>query len=162
VQGGVICRNTGNLAGAMAGSRSKVKKSRNELNEESKADGRGEGSAAVHPLGFDPVFYSSPDKFSLDPVSPSSFPQHSANDTQQQTLKLKVLPAHFQKAWDLSKNAAKSIPMTFFMLWIAGSSIQIFSIALIAMNLMNPVKSIFTVQSSRFSSRLGKFILTAR
>ncbi|KAG5463801.1 MAG: hypothetical protein BJ554DRAFT_6358 [Olpidium bornovanus] len=40
-----------------------------------------------------------------------------------------------QKAWDVALGAAKGIPMNAFMLWMAGSGVQIFSIMITAMML---------------------------
>ena len=47
-----------------------------------------------------------------------------------------------QKAWEVALAPAKSIPMTLFMLYMVGNSIQIFSIIITFMNIMNPIKAI--------------------
>lgn len=59
------------------------------------------------------------------------------NTAETNTLKLK-------KAWDMSISSCKGIPMTAFMLWMAGDSIQIFSILILAMNFFNSIKAIIS------------------
>ena len=46
-----------------------------------------------------------------------------------------------QKAWEVALAPAKSIPMTLFMLYMVGNSIQIFSSIITFMNIMNPFES---------------------
>lgn len=58
-----------------------------------------------------------------------------------------------KRAWDISFGPFKSIPMNAFMLWMSGGSLQIFSVAITAMQLFSSVKIIllfFNSSSSLF------------
>ncbi|KAG8993085.1 hypothetical protein FRB94_002673 [Tulasnella sp. JGI-2019a] len=52
-----------------------------------------------------------------------------------------------KRAWDLAISPAKSLPMNGFMLYMSGSSLQIFSIGILAMLLMNPVKAVASINN---------------
>jgi len=47
-----------------------------------------------------------------------------------------------KKAWEVAKGPGKSILMTVFMLWMAGSGVNIFSIMITLYAIINPVKAI--------------------
>ncbi|KAH7869592.1 hypothetical protein F5879DRAFT_986747 [Lentinula edodes] len=47
-----------------------------------------------------------------------------------------------KRAWDLAISPAKSLPMQFFMLYMSGSGVQIFSMGIIFMLLSSPFKNI--------------------
>lgn len=53
-----------------------------------------------------------------------------------------------KKAWDMAKSPAKSIFFTMLMLWMSGSSINIFSIMMVGMALWTPLRSMFTFSSA--------------
>jgi len=59
-----------------------------------------------------------------------------------------------RKAWEIAKSPGKSILTTAIFAWMAGSTLNIFSIMITAMMLFNPLKSMFSVNSafSKFSS----------
>lgn len=53
-----------------------------------------------------------------------------------------------KKAWDTAKSPAKSIFFTMLMLWMSGSSINIFSIMMVGMALWTPLRSMLTFTSA--------------
>ncbi|KAG2204883.1 hypothetical protein INT46_009836 [Mucor plumbeus] len=59
-----------------------------------------------------------------------------------------------QRAWDVAMGPAKSIPMNAIMIYMSGTSLQIFTVMVTAMLFFNPVKAIMTTQQtfSRFES----------
>ncbi|KAG9003907.1 hypothetical protein FRB90_011092 [Tulasnella sp. 427] len=46
-----------------------------------------------------------------------------------------------KRAWELATSPAKSLPMNAFMLYMSGNNLQIFSIGILVMLLMNPFKA---------------------
>eukprot|EP01135_Chromosphaera_perkinsii_P006556 Nk52_evm1s542 gene=Nk52_evmTU1s542 len=90
------------------------------------------------------------DSSSMTPASQS--PPGSSNKTlheledrvgsrqkdENEALKLK-------KAWDVALGPGKSIPMNAFMMYMAGNTVQIFSIMITGMMFFNPVKALFSV-----------------
>jgi len=52
-----------------------------------------------------------------------------------------------KKAWEVAKGPGKQILMTAFMLWMAGSGVNIFSIMITMYNIINPVKAIIATNS---------------
>ena len=46
------------------------------------------------------------------------------------------------KAWELAMSPAKTLPMNMMMMWMSGSSVQIFSMMVVAMMITNPLKGI--------------------
>ncbi|KIO32972.1 hypothetical protein M407DRAFT_241209 [Tulasnella calospora MUT 4182] len=50
-----------------------------------------------------------------------------------------------KRAWDLAISPAKSLPMNGFMLYMSGNSLQIFSIGILVMLLMNPFKAVANI-----------------
>uniref|UniRef100_A0A7S4HY57 ER membrane protein complex subunit 4 n=1 Tax=Vannella robusta TaxID=1487602 RepID=A0A7S4HY57_9EUKA len=52
-----------------------------------------------------------------------------------------------KKAWEVAKSPMGGIFMTMFMLWLSGSSVNIFSISITMYSLINPIKAIFNVSS---------------
>ncbi|KAG8855693.1 hypothetical protein FRB96_006737 [Tulasnella sp. 330] len=54
-----------------------------------------------------------------------------------------------KRAWDLAISPAKSLPMNAFMLYMSGSSLQIFSIGILAMLLLNPVKAMAGINNGK-------------
>ncbi|KAG8974536.1 hypothetical protein FRC05_007168 [Tulasnella sp. 425] len=50
-----------------------------------------------------------------------------------------------KRAWELAISPAKSLPMNAFMLYMSGNSLQIFSIGILVMLLMNPFKAVANI-----------------
>lgn len=48
----------------------------------------------------------------------------------------------------MAVSPAKSLPMNAFMLYMSGNSVQIFSIGILVMLLLNPLKAIANINSS--------------
>jgi len=67
-----------------------------------------------------------------------------------------------KKAWEVAKGPGKSIFMTAFMLWMAGSGVNIFSIMITLYAIMNPVKAILGTNSmfTKFEDSKHSLILT--
>ncbi|CAJ0942891.1 unnamed protein product, partial [Mesorhabditis belari] len=53
-----------------------------------------------------------------------------------------------KRAWDVAMGPAKSLPMNMFMMYMAGRSISIFPIMMVAMMLWRPLKTMFSVNST--------------
>lgn len=53
------------------------------------------------------------------------------------------------KAWEAAYAPAKTIPMNFMMMWMSGNSVQIFSMMVVAMMIMNPLRGIMSINSGR-------------
>lgn len=54
------------------------------------------------------------------------------------------------KAWEAAMAPAKSIPMNLMMLYMSGNGVQIFSMMVVYMTVVNPLKGITTVNTGRF------------
>lgn len=67
------------------------------------------------------------------------------------TLKLK-------KAWEVALAPVKSLPMTFFMMYMSGNSLQIFSIMMVYMAFKNPIVGLVGTNQAfeRFESDTNK------
>ena len=67
------------------------------------------------------------------------------------TLKLK-------KAWEVALAPVKGLPMTAFMMYMSGNSLQIFSIMMVWMAFKNPIVGIMSTQQAfeRFESESNK------
>jgi hypothetical protein len=55
-----------------------------------------------------------------------------------------------KRAWDLALQPVKSLPMNVFMMYMAGSTISIFPIMMVAMMAWRPVKAFMTLQACPF------------
>ncbi|KAJ1649577.1 hypothetical protein IWQ61_009383 [Dispira simplex] len=53
-----------------------------------------------------------------------------------------------KKAWDQSFSPAKSLPMTLFMMWMSGNSVQIFNLVITVMMFFQPVKALSSVHEA--------------
>lgn len=53
-----------------------------------------------------------------------------------------------QKSWELAKSPFKQLLMTAFMLYMSGSAIQIFSIMMLIMSFIQPIRAIFNVKET--------------
>ena len=62
-------------------------------------------------------------------------------------------PARAQKAWDIAKGPIKSVPMNLFMMWMAGNTVHIFSLMMVFMLVMNPVKNLGNVSAGTWQRR---------
>jgi hypothetical protein len=60
----------------------------------------------------------------------------------------KLIQAKQRAAMNIAYGPGKSLLTTGFMLWMSGSSIQIFSIMMTGMALFNPLKAIFSVNDA--------------
>lgn len=56
-----------------------------------------------------------------------------------------------KRAWDAAISPGKSLPMNAFMLYMSGGGVQIFSIGILAMLLINPIKAFGTINSGEWS-----------
>ncbi|KAI8822440.1 uncharacterized protein EV422DRAFT_566132 [Fimicolochytrium jonesii] len=107
------------------------------------ADARPSRNVKLDPPGFAEVQDASrPSK------KTQSAEDQSARDTELANLKMK-------KAWETAIAVGKSIPMNAFMLYMSGNSIQIFSVMVTVMMLINAIKAILNTNTvfERFSSR---------
>jgi len=94
----------------------------------------------VDPMGFSASAYDAPARSTVNRRSRKQRTGSTATDEEDDDaarvhLKLK-------KAWDIALAPAKTIPMNAFMLWMSGSGIQIFSILITGMLLMQPVRAL--------------------
>ncbi|KAF8599787.1 DUF1077-domain-containing protein [Ceratobasidium sp. AG-I] len=53
-----------------------------------------------------------------------------------------------KRAWDMAISPAKSLPMNAFMLYMSGNGVQIFSIGILVMLLLNPIKAVASINSA--------------
>ena len=67
------------------------------------------------------------------------------------TLKLK-------KAWEVALAPIKSLPMTFFMMYMSGNTLQIFSIMMVFMAFKNPIMGLVGTNQAfeRFETETNK------
>ncbi|CAG8687508.1 24007_t:CDS:2 [Dentiscutata erythropus] len=66
--------------------------------------------------------------------------QISQTDKDQEELKRK-------KAWEAAISPGKNIPMSVFMLWMSGNSVQIFSVMITGMLFFQPIKALMSIES---------------
>ncbi|SCU86449.1 LAMI_0D02124g1_1 [Lachancea mirantina] len=92
-------------------------------------------------------------KFDNSLPSPPSFKQANNGSktaksaTKQDSVKAKDLNGiAVQKAWQISLQPAKSIPLNMVMSYMSGSSLQIISIMTALMLISNPVKSVVNIR----------------
>jgi hypothetical protein len=52
-----------------------------------------------------------------------------------------------QKAWEIAKGPIKQLPMNIFMMWMAGNTVHIFSLMMVFMMVMNPIKALSNVSA---------------
>ncbi|CAO3688206.1 unnamed protein product [Rhizopus stolonifer] len=67
--------------------------------------------------------------------------------------------SRMKRAWDVALAPAKSVPMSLFMMYMSGNSLQIFSVMITAtMLFLQPIKAIMSAQEtfSRFESTDSK------
>ncbi|KAK4509044.1 uncharacterized protein ATC70_007394 [Mucor velutinosus] len=97
-------------------------------------------SKVSNPVGYEP---STLQKYTKNERSS----RQGNQDNNQVAIKMK-------RAWDVAMGPAKSIPMNAIMIYMSGTSLQIFTVMVTAMLFFNPVKAIMTTQQtfSRFES----------
>ncbi|KAI0401790.1 hypothetical protein F4802DRAFT_578413 [Xylaria palmicola] len=78
-------------------------------------------------------------------------PRKQPTPDEMDTLKLK-------KAWEVALAPVKSLPMTFFMMYMSGNSLQIFSIMMVYMAFKNPIMGLLGTNQAfeRFESDTNK------
>ncbi|KAK5624727.1 hypothetical protein RRF57_000443 [Xylaria bambusicola] len=78
-------------------------------------------------------------------------PRKQPTPEEMDTLKLK-------KAWEVALAPIKSLPMTFFMMYMSGNSLQIFSIMMVYMAFKNPIMGLVGTNQAfeRFESDTNK------
>ncbi|KAI2638130.1 hypothetical protein GGS21DRAFT_509909 [Xylaria nigripes] len=78
-------------------------------------------------------------------------PRQQPTPKEMDTLKLK-------KAWEVALAPIKSLPMTFFMMYMSGNSLQIFSIMMVYMAFKNPIMGLVGTNQAfeRFESDTNK------
>ncbi|KAI0553633.1 hypothetical protein F4679DRAFT_429813 [Xylaria curta] len=78
-------------------------------------------------------------------------PRKQPTPEEMDTLKLK-------KAWEVALAPIKSLPMTFFMMYMSGNSLQIFSIMMVYMAFKNPIVGLVGTNQAfeRFESDTNK------
>jgi len=64
-----------------------------------------------------------------------------------------------KKAWEVATGPLKSIFMTLFVLWMSGSSVHIFSLMCLIYTLMNPIRSILSVNAAFLQFEGGKSLI---
>ncbi|GAP87355.1 putative ER membrane duf1077 domain-containing protein [Rosellinia necatrix] len=82
---------------------------------------------------------------------PKVQPRKQPTPEEMDTLKLK-------KAWEVALAPIKSLPMTFFMMYMSGNSLQIFSIMMVFMAFKNPIMGLVGTNQAfeRFESDTNK------
>ncbi|KAI1430083.1 hypothetical protein F5Y12DRAFT_709636 [Xylaria sp. FL1777] len=120
----------------------------------------------VTDLSFPPVYKSKGGSISDPPGYPSQSgtlskkqaakeskvqPRKQPTPEEMDTLKLK-------KAWEVALAPVKSLPMTFFMMYMSGNSLQIFSIMMVYMAFKNPIVGLVGTNQAfeRFESDTNK------
>eukprot|EP00744_Colponema_vietnamica_P015937 GILI01022350.1.p1 GENE.GILI01022350.1~~GILI01022350.1.p1 ORF type:complete len:186 (+),score=32.74 GILI01022350.1:54-560(+) len=86
---------------------------------------------------------SVPEPFGSKPSLADSEESRPTKQSQTQTKELKI-----KKCWETATAPAKNIFMNVFMLWMAGSSVHIFSIMIVFMTMMTPLKAVLSVNSA--------------
>ncbi|GAN04716.1 hypothetical protein MAM1_0071d04180 [Mucor ambiguus] len=94
-------------------------------------------SKVSNPVGYEP---STLQKYTKNERSN----RQGNQDNNQVAIKMK-------RAWDVAMGPAKSIPMNAIMIYMSGTSLQIFTVMVTAMLFFNPVKAIMTTQQSMYS-----------
>eukprot|EP00742_Colponemidia_sp_Colp-10_P002096 GILJ01002238.1.p1 GENE.GILJ01002238.1~~GILJ01002238.1.p1 ORF type:complete len:173 (-),score=21.31 GILJ01002238.1:86-604(-) len=78
--------------------------------------------------------------------SSNSDVEESRNTTKQSQTASREIKE--KKAWETATAPGKSFFMTLFMLWMSGSGVNIFSMMMTFMAMMNPVKALLNVSSA--------------
>ncbi|KAI8994890.1 hypothetical protein BDB01DRAFT_841177 [Pilobolus umbonatus] len=97
-----------------------------------------------NPIGFEPLALQRQSK----PEKSARQLDSSDKDDMQAAIKMK-------RAWDVAMGPAKSIPMNAMMIYMSGTSLQIFTVMITAMLFFQPFKAIMSVQQTfnRFESK---------
>ncbi|CDR88625.1 related to EMC4-member of a transmembrane complex required for efficient folding of proteins in the ER [Sporisorium scitamineum] len=89
----------------------------------------------------DPIGFTDPDAISKKQSKSKSSSSSVAQRADPAALKM-------DKAWELAYSPAKSLPMNVIMLYMSGSSVQIFSMMAVGMLITSPLKGISSMNSS--------------
>jgi hypothetical protein len=76
-------------------------------------------------------------------LAPVSEHNHDKKEEEKNLVDLKLA-----KCQEMANSPMKSIPMTLFLLWVSGNQVNIFPIIITVMNIMNPIKAIFSVDET--------------
>ncbi|EPZ33669.1 Protein of unknown function DUF1077, TMEM85 domain-containing protein [Rozella allomycis CSF55] len=101
-----------------------------------------------------------PPKSSLSFENPPGF-DFKSKPTRKPEKQGSIANLKAKKAWDAALAPGKSIFMTLFMLWMSGSSVQIFSLMITGMSLYNPIKALCQLNNifSAFESKGESFFM---
>jgi hypothetical protein len=86
-------------------------------------------------------------------IKPQGFSGNKIEAVESKTSAKKInLTEHsvlkHKKSWEIVVGVLKGIPMNLFMMWMVGNSVQIFSIMMCGMLLLNPVRGILSVATT--------------
>eukprot|EP00299_Pterocystis_sp_00344_P013386 c6553_g2_i1.p1 GENE.c6553_g2_i1~~c6553_g2_i1.p1 ORF type:complete len:159 (+),score=21.49 c6553_g2_i1:39-515(+) len=87
------------------------------------------------------------DKKSAEVAPPPGYSQSHTNESAG-GKKLSKEALDKKRAWAIALAPAKNIPMTMFMMWMSGDSVNIFSMSIVFFTAFNGLKSLFTVNSA--------------
>ena len=115
----------------------------------SKKGSKEESSSSNGPIAWS--FDLNISKSNVDPplgfVKSTSLSTDKADTEVSKTDEAKLLALKKKRAMDMGTAPGKQLFMTMFMLWMAGGGVHIFSIMIVGMSVMNPIKAITSVQS---------------
>eukprot|EP00124_Ichthyophonus_hoferi_P000251 Ihof_evm7s9 gene=Ihof_evmTU7s9 len=60
----------------------------------------------------------------------------------------KLIQLREAKAWEIAQSPMKAIPMNIFMMWMMGSTMQIFTMIMLVMAFVGPIKGLGTVRQT--------------
>ncbi|KAG7694951.1 hypothetical protein KL930_001274 [Ogataea haglerorum] len=92
------------------------------------------GKSISSPPGFDEQFYR---QWKEGKVKPQGKISNKNSDLEE--LK-------YERAWDLAKSPAKSIPMNLIMMYMSPNSLQLIPVVMVLMLFVNSIKEIFQVR----------------
>ncbi|KAI1299155.1 hypothetical protein F5Y03DRAFT_253081 [Xylaria venustula] len=120
----------------------------------------------VTDLSFPPTFKSKsgsiPDPRGYPSLAGSLSKKQAAKESKAQTRKQptpeEMDTLKLKKAWEVALAPVKSLPMTFFMMYMSGNSLQIFSIMMVYMAFKNPIVGLVGTNQAfeRFESDTNK------
>uniref|UniRef100_A0A914E2B8 ER membrane protein complex subunit 4 n=1 Tax=Acrobeloides nanus TaxID=290746 RepID=A0A914E2B8_9BILA len=97
------------------------------------------GGAKIATRGFDQSM--NPPGYTPNFVAAQQVEQGGRNDQQQQHLLNK-------RAWDMALGPVKALPMNMLMMYMAGNTISIFPIMMVAMMVWRPIKALMSVNAA--------------
>lgn len=81
-------------------------------------------------------------------INPSSSSSSNAMNTKSTTLQTQILARKKAKAMNMALAPGKQIFMNGFMMYMSGKNLNMFSISITGMAIMNPLKGIFNMETS--------------